>query len=212
MKIQLAIALALLTIISSQAETNHETVKVADGSVVQCKNKYDIQNRRNRLGAYRAKAISAEIEGDTIKMQIALRFLKCQQMRGQVGFMTKSPYERTVYSNPVAGDLEHQAEVIVNEVRLKGFKQGVYDLIVNQRLKNQGLQVVSIEVPIEKVIANGNAYQNFNANLDLFISKQITFQDLGDTSKSFDDITNFGAFRVHLKVVTNEGVQKVILL
>lgn len=212
MKTTLAFAVAILLAGSAQAQTKLQTLKVADGTVSVCKSEHDVVSRRNRLGAYRAKALTAEMDGENIQLKVALSFLKCSNSRGQVGFVSTSPYESTTFANPILGNADHKSKVTVSDVRLKGYKDGVYKLIVDQEVNDEGIQIVSVEVPVKDIVSEGT-YENFNANLDLFVSKKVRFQSLEDASKVFDDVSNFGKFRVHLKVETDEaGNQKASIL
>lgn len=181
-----------------------QTVKVADGTSATCKTQLDVNGRRNRLGAYRAQAKSAELVDGKVKVGLTLQFLKCENLRGTYGFAAVSPYKTTVFSNPLLEDREHKSQVTVSDVRLKGYKDGVYKVLVNSRIPDdeKGIQTLTIEVPAEELINDSqrNLEGKFNANLDLWLSKQVRFESLSDASKSFDDNVNYGSFRVHLNV------------
>jgi len=182
----------LATLFSAQAKLN--TVKVFDGSLATCKTEKDVNEVRNQLGAYRAKALSATLtEDENVQIKIALSFLQCVNEDSKIGFKLQSPLE-TITSRSFKGD---EITIFVNKARVKSFKDGVYTILSNTQLDDKAVQVHTIEVPLKEIL---NAEGSEHASLDLFIQKDIKVENTSSSEMVMEDVRSFGKFRIHLKV------------
>ncbi|MBY0515508.1 MAG: hypothetical protein K2P81_01275 [Bacteriovoracaceae bacterium] len=78
------------------AETSFQTVKVADGSIAECKGPVDAFIHKR--GAYRLEAESPVIKGDWAIFDVKLTFLACKESQGSWGFQVVSPFSMLNYS------------------------------------------------------------------------------------------------------------------
>ena len=200
-KLVLTFFFGLVSLCEVHAQSSLTTLKVADGSLAKCRTKADFYSARNRSGVYRFRALGAEVENEHVKVLIALEFFKCSRSGESYGFAKIAPYETLRYSH-LGFHSTNEVEVIVNEARLKAYKDGDYRILSDQKIEHGAGEVYVLAARIElKDIVNMStpSFKDYDSSVDFFLAKNLTYNNL-TTGDSFRDRISYGSFRVHLKV------------
>ncbi|MBK26302.1 MAG: hypothetical protein CME70_20045 [Halobacteriovorax sp.] len=192
-------------LISTAAMANPEfnTVKVSDGKVAHCKTSYDLY--RNKVGVYSAKATSATITDDTIEFKINLKFLACEKNEDSYNFVYKKPYARFEYNTVSTQDL---IVAKASEVKLKAYKDGVYKILTAQLIENESKVTKTIKVSLSDALDNSESNKG---SIDFWIVKKMNYQ-IENQDVNFNDLRNFGSYRINFKVEETVDGPKVNLL
>lgn len=204
MKSTLAVLSLLFSLGTLAAQAT--TVKVADGTSAYCKNERDTQSRKNAIGLYRIKAKEASIQdSDTVAVKIDLSFLKCLKSSSRgFNFKEVAPFSPNSLFKTSGNRI---ISVKTEEITLKGYKDGVYKLLVDQKIeKNLGRQEITLLLPIESILNDRSQNRpTYDANIDLMITKKLNFST-PDGELSVNDQTTYGAFRIHLNLDLEKGI------
>ncbi len=199
---KIIIALAVLSA-TVPAETEFNTVKSFDGKAVHCKTIHDLY--RNKTGLYLAKATAATIEDQRISFKINLSFLACVKEEERFKFVYKGPYEKFQYSTVLVEDM---MVAQAKEVKLKAYKDGVYKILTSQIIEDDSKQVQTITVDLKDVLNAGNKKRG---SIDFWVVKKMNFSIEGQ-GVDFDEMINYGSYRINFNIVNTEEGLKVNLL
>jgi hypothetical protein len=197
----------VLALISTSlfAGTEFNTVKVSDGKVALCKTKYDLY--RSKTGVYSAKATSVTLEEGNISFEVNLKFLACVEENEVFKFVYKKPYAK--FQWPTL-NRESTVTTQANDVRLKAFKDGVYKVLTNQLLEDEENQTKTITVSLSDVLNNSDS-EIGKGSFDFWIVKKMNYTILNE-GVDFNDLVNFGSYRIRFEVKETVDGLKAILL
>lgn len=186
---------AFLFLTQVQANVSElSTVKVFDGSTAHCRNLAD--QIRHNSGAYRYKAINAELNGDQLTLTSNIDFLKCDNSSGKFSF-TKVPMNSDIQYSVSGRNI--RVETTQSKVRM--MRDGIYKIASENTLNNESSLVQNVDLSKvltdkeKESIANGDSVK---VSVDLFLLKNQTYH--ADGLESFKQQTSFGSFRVHLLI------------
>lgn len=199
-----AIALTL----SSQAFASQlSTIKVFDGTSAYCRSEKDVLTRGNAIGLYRVKATKVALKENKVDVQLQLRFLKCEKSDKGYGFTEVAPLGN---SQSFLGFDGASTQVTTENVHVKGYKDGVYRVLFNEKVtQNAGQQNLSVSIPVEEILENATENRNkFDASFDVFIIKKLKFER-SNGEMSFHDRVPYGSFRVRMNLDLEKGTAQL---
>jgi hypothetical protein len=179
--------LSLMTGALSISSFAVETVKVFDGTSVECKSDNDVY--RNRKGIYKAKALKSKTVGQEVELTIKLEFFAC--VKTSEGFKLKhiDPYENTEYQAYSVDDGKHSVNVLPINGNFKIFQDGVFKLIEQKDLAFKAVQNHVVKIDLEDL-------RNM-PNIDLQVTKEVILDS--DRFQVMSTI-RYGSYRVHFEV------------
>ncbi len=193
------IVASMLFSMTALATTEFNTVKVSDGKVAHCKTSYDLY--RNKLGVYMAKASDAIISDQTIEFKIDLKFLACEKNGDNYGFVYKKPYSRFEYKTVSTEDL---IVAKATEVKLKAYKDGIYKILTNQAIEDETSITKTISVSLTDALDKA---ESNTGSIDFWIVKKMNYV-IENQDVNFNDLRNFGSYRINFKIEeTDEGLK-----
>ncbi len=168
-----------------------QTVKVADGSIAECKGPVDAFVHKR--GAYRLEAGSPAIKGDWAIFNVKLTFLACKESQGNWGFEIVSPFSMLNYS------------LFAEEVQIETLDAFLTltrdDAFLTSMSWSPESQIVAVGLD-ELMTSDEKAIYESGAEIDLSVDFQLV-KDLRFSSKSgivSDERAVYGAYRRHFSL------------
>lgn len=208
----------LLISFSAFSKVDFQTVKVADGTSAYCNSKKDFYENPN--GVYRAKAQSVKLINDnTLSIDLTLVFLKCINEDNRFGFTYASPYEQYAYQTLNFKSDYNTVRVTPLNISLKGYKDGVYNLLVDSKVPEmtEGQVTMTIEVPVEQILDKNQKTITLSdgkiitGSIDLFLQKTMSYYVEQSEKKEITKTLSYGAFRLHVQLQEVNGQMTVRL-
>lgn len=196
------LALLSLTNVAFAEVSELSTIKVLDGTTAHCRNLAD--QVRNKTGAYRYKALSANLEGDHLVLKSKIDFLKCDNSEGEYKF-SKIPMNSDMHYSFSGNNVT----VETTKSKLRVIRDGIYKIasenIIGEEDKlTQNVDLSKVLTAKEKeTLAQGGSVK---IGLDQFLLKDQIYYVEG--SEKFKDQTSYGKFRVHLLI--SQGNVKIL--
>jgi len=196
-KAQLIFILLNTFIFSNLHALDIETSKVFDGTLAHCSNAND--HFKNQDGVYRFEALSASIKDSSyLEIPYKLTFLKCAKIGQEYQMITSLPYESYEYTF-----LKTHVYNEVKEVRVKAYRDGIYDVLLDEVVSNGRSLLLNFESDIENLITNEEKIrlednEEIAIAVDFFITK--TVRTTTDSGNIFLRNMSYGSFRVHVKI------------
>ena len=196
-------------IINNNFALEVETSKVFDGTLARCENANDLY--RNKAGVYRLKALSASInESSLLEIPLQLEFLNCSLLNGKYQLVESLPYADYEYTF-----MQNHVQNTVEEVRIKAYRDGIYDLLLDEVISNNSTSSLRFDADMETLITNEEKIElNDNGSViiavDFFTTKKI--RTLTDRGNKFLRNISYGSFRVHIKIEKSEDSFKASFL
>ncbi|MBH48100.1 MAG: hypothetical protein CME71_08005 [Halobacteriovorax sp.] len=188
--------IALLFSLPLFASEHSTIVKVFDGTLAKCKTAQDVID--TQLGVYRAKIVSTSVTKETVKFALKLEMLKCKRSFTGYAFVAQNSFENFT----ISGRDGSETKASVKEVSLKGYVDGQYKLLVNEKLRKSATQLVTFSVKKSDLLGSTPADtvrvgENRVMALDIWLSKRMR---LVNTANNYDDVSNvnYGAFRIRI--------------
>tara|TARA_R110000868_G_scaffold248282_9_gene504688 strand:- start:530 stop:1156 length:627 start_codon:yes stop_codon:yes gene_type:complete len=192
------------------ATENATIVKVFDGSVATCKSAQDVQ--RTQLGVYRAKVVSSVVTKTKVNFVLQLDMLKCKRSFTGYAFVLQNPFTDFSFIGR-DGSLTNAS---VKELNLKGYVDGQYKLIVDERLRKLSSQLVRFSVNLADLVGSSPADQLSVGEsrilaLDIWMTKKMRMTNVANR---FDDIStvNYGAYRIRVKAKGTATEPQIIVM
>tara|TARA_R110000868_G_scaffold242548_1_gene498060 strand:+ start:26932 stop:27558 length:627 start_codon:yes stop_codon:yes gene_type:complete len=189
--------IALLVSLPLFASQHSSIVKIFDGNTAKCTSAQDVID--TQLGVYRAKVVSTTESKTKIILVLKLEMLKCKRSFTGYSFVAQNPFQ----DFSISGRDGSETKASVKEMTLKGYVDGQYKLLVNEKLRKSATQLVTFSVYKSDLLGSASADQlNFGETrllaLDIWLSKKIR---MINTENRYDDISNvnYGAFRIRIK-------------
>ncbi len=174
-----------------------ETSKVFDGTLAHCNNAND--HLKNQAGVYRFKALSASIKDSSyLEIPYNLTFLKCAKIGQEYQMIPSLPYASYEYTF-----LKTHVHNEVKEVRVKAYRDGIYDVLLDEVVNNGRSLSLNFDSDIENLITNEEKIRledngDIVIAVDFFIIKTVRITT--DSGSSFLRNLPYGSFRVHVKI------------
>jgi hypothetical protein len=198
----------LASALTTQAHSGLETLKLMDGKTAYCKEAQDLY--RNRLGAYTVKATDIRTHSSGIELSLEVQSFQCQGSENKFGWVPSGHLETMNY---VSRTGQFGVEAIANNASLRGFRDGIYQLLVNIDLANN-TQNVKLDLDYNDLLVDSEVQalengQTIVMSIDFFMLKNVSF--IGGEQPHRTNIS-YGAYRVRFSLEqTDDGVSAKVL-
>ena len=189
--------IALLFSLPLFASEHSSIVKVFDGSIAKCNSAQDVLD--TQLGVYRANIVSTSISKANVNIVLKLEMLKCKRSFTGYAFVAQNPF----HDFSISGRDGSETKASVKELSLKGYVDGQYKLLVNEKLRKAATQLVAFSVKKSALIGSTSADtislgETRVMALDIWLSKRMRMVNIAN---NYDDVSNvnYGAFRIRIK-------------
>jgi hypothetical protein len=193
------------------------TLRVADGKTAHCKSDYDIS--RYKTGVYSARVLKVEGRQERILFTVKLNFHQCKNVNNRYQFVPAGPYQSSTHQIPVISlEDKHTQTLRITplDVRLRGFRDGLYKLKVNQQLSRANQQTVVFSIPLTELLSQSECDQiaaglTVKTDFDFWLHKKLRRENL-DSGYELIDTVSYGRFRAYFNIAVDGERLKVMLL
>lgn len=196
----LKVLITTLFAMGAFAVSDVKIVKVLDGKVKFCKSRYDVFT--GRLGTYEVQVKNLAVTENVAEVELELKFKRCVGDK-EVGFnfVEVSPYEEVSFQSLALKNEEPEdLRIIPTEVKLRGYKDGVYKNLFENVLNRDSIQTITLEFPVSEAFDKEITDEKSGASktrfaVDIFVLKKSKWENLSK-GEGYSDQKSLGAYRL----------------